>query len=128
MAKDIIICIVIISLIVCFNIVTQKHTNNKIRETTENLEELREAILEEKANDDLMGKIQKINEQWENANKKMSYYIEHDELEKVKTELAELSANLEIEEYSQALPIVDRTIYILEHIKEKVSLNLKNIF
>ena len=55
-------------------------------------------------------------------------YIEHDELEKVETELTGLRAYIEKEEYYEALPEIDKSAYILEHIKDKSALNLKNIF
>ena len=49
-------------------------------------------------------------------------------IEKVKTELTGLRGYIEKEEYSEAVPELDKSVYILEHIKDKTALNLKNIF
>ena len=55
-------------------------------------------------------------------------YIEHDEIEKVETELAGINGYIEIEEYKEAVVEIDKNIYILEHIKNKNLFDLENIF
>ena len=58
----------------------------------------------------------------------MAYYIEHDELEKVRTNLTELKSHTETEEYEEAINDLDKSVFVLEHIEEKSEFNLKNIF
>ncbi len=65
---------------------------------------------------------------WEKLDDKMAYYIEHDELEKVKTALTAIKSYVEVEEYNQSVESIDKCIYILEHIKESEKLSLDNIF
>ena len=65
---------------------------------------------------------------WKNRQDKLAYYIEHDELEKVKTHLVVLQSNIEIKDYEQGIGELDSCCFVLEHIQDKESLKLKNIF
>lgn len=126
MLRNLIICISLITLIVTFNILTQKHTNNTIREMNEGLTKLKDEILNK--SDNVLKQMEKVDNIWNRSYQTMAYYIEHDELEKVGTELATLKSNLEIQNEEEAIPLIEKTKFILEHIREKVSLNLKNVF
>ncbi len=72
-----------------------------------------------------MEKIEKI---WEERYEKMAYYIEHDELEKVETELTKLKPDIDMEEYSMGVENLDSCSFILEHIKDKSALKIVNVF
>ena len=131
MAKELIISIIIVVLIFIGNTITENYTRESIDETTNNLESLREEIKkgEDEVDENIAKeKIDKIHEQWNSRYEKLAYYIEHDELEKVKTELTGLRGYIEKEEYSEAIPELDKSVYILEHITDKTALNLKKIF
>lgn len=131
MTKELIISIIIVVLIFIGNTVTENYTKESIDETTQSLETLREEIIKNEDEVDLQlakTKIDDIYEKWSSRHEKLAYYIEHDELEKVKTELTGLRGYIEKEEYSEAVPELDKSVYILEHIKDKTALNLKNIF
>lgn len=131
MTKELIICIIIVILIFLGNAVTQNYTNASVTETTENLNELRKEISKEENEIDsetAKQKVDEIHEKWDSKYEKLAYYIEHDELEKVETELTGLRGYIEKEEYAEAIPELDKSVYILEHIKNKTALNLKNIF
>lgn len=131
MAKELIISIIIVVLIFIGNTITENYTRESIDETTNNLESLREEIKkgEDEVDENIAKeKIDKIHEQWNSRYEKLAYYIEHDELEKVKTEITGLRGYIEKEECSEAVPELDKSVYILEHIKDKTALNLKNIF
>lgn len=129
MIKELIISILIIVLIFVGDAVTQNYTKQSIEEVSVDLKELREELIEDDINfERVKNSIDKIHDNWDDKYEKLAYYIEHDELEKVKTELTSLRGYIEKEEYSEAFADVDRSIYILEHIKDKNSFNLKNIF
>ena len=131
MTKELIISIIIVVLIFVGNAITENYTEESVDETKKSLSDLREEIIKNEDEIDFniaKEKIDKIHEQWDSRYEKLAYYIEHDELEKVKTELTGLRGYIEKEEYSEAVPELDRSIYILEHIKDKTALNLKNIF
>ena len=131
MTKELIISIIIVVIIFVGNAVTENYTGESINETKQSLLDLREEIIKNEDEVDVnitKEKIDDIHEQWDSRYEKLAYYIEHDELEKVKTELTGLRGYIEKEEYSEAVPELDKSVYILEHIKDKTALNLKNIF
>ena len=131
MTKELIISIIIVVLIFVGNSVTENYTEESVNETKQSLSALREEIIKNEDEVDVnitKEKIDDIHEQWDSRYEKLAYYIEHDELEKVKTELTGLRGYIEKEEYSEAVPELDKSVYILEHIKDKTALNLKNIF
>ena len=65
---------------------------------------------------------------WEDVREKLACYLEHDELEKIETELTTILSYVEKEEYADTLASIDRGGYILKHLKEKEQLSLINIF
>lgn len=129
MYKEIIICSIVIIIVVALNIFTENYTKESVALMTGNLENLKENMIYEKQNEENINKqIDDIVNAWNEKHKKLAYYIEHDELEKVKTELVLLKGNIEVKEYEQGIPNVNNCIFILQHIKEKTALQIKNIF
>ena len=131
MKKELIICLLIIILIVIGNIVTQNYTEKCVSSMNEKLEQLKETSMKVKTgekNEYIGNKIKEVEDLWNEFQEKLAYYIEHDEIEKVETELAGINGYIEIEEYKEAVVEIDKNIYILEHIKNKNLFNLENIF
>ncbi len=129
MYKEIIICSIVIVIVVILNIFTENYTNESIALISGNLENLKENMLsEEQSEENINTQIDDIVNNWDERYQKLAYYIEHDELEKVKTELVHLKGNIEVKEYEQGIPNLNNCIFILEHIKEKTALQIKNIF
>lgn len=129
MYKEIIICSIVIIIVVGLNILTENYTKESVALMTGNLENLKEnMILEEQNEEDINKQIDDIVNNWNDRHKKLAYYIEHDELEKVKTELVSLKGSIEVNQYEQGIPNLNNCIFILEHIKEKTALQIKNIF
>ena len=103
--KEIIICIVVIVLVITLNIWTENYTKESIVKMSDRLETLKQAMNEEERNkENIESQINNILDDWNNRYQKLAYYIEHDELEKVKTELVSLKANIDVEEYEQGIP------------------------
>ena len=141
MKKELIICSAIVIAIIIGNILTQGYTKEVVLSMDEELENLKEDLLQEEVDTEkVAGKITNIREEWEKRYQKLAYFIEHDELEKVETEnetieiirketeLTSLQANIETKEYKQGIPDLQKCIFILDHIKDKSSLQIKNIF
>lgn len=129
MNKEFIISMIIIIIIVSLNIFTQNYTKEVVSYIDDSLMNLRENIVQEEVEKEVVQKkIEQIMEQWEERYQKLAYFIEHDELEKVETQLTALKANIEVEEYTQGVPELDTCIFILKHIKDKFSLQIKNVF
>lgn len=129
MYKELVISIIVIALIVVGNIITQNNTIKSVEEVSSTLSELREEISKETVNQEICKhKMKDIEENWSERYNTMAYYIEHNELEKVQTELTKLKADIDMEEYSMGVENLDNTIFILEHIKDKSALRVVNVF
>lgn len=131
MGKETIICVVIVIIIVISNILTQNYTINSVEELSNNLSELKIKLEENEESinqDDIKDKIQNVEDSWKDKHEKLAYYIEHDELEKVETNLTSLKSFITTNEYSEAISELDKSVFVLKHIEEKYAFNLQNIF
>ena len=129
MKKELIICILIISIIVIANVITQNYTKQCVASMNENLEVLKEASLSEDVDKEkISNRLQKIEDNWNEFQQKLAYYIEHDELEKVETQIYAMKGFRKIEKYDEVVPELEKCMFILEHIQDKTKLNVKNIF
>ena len=122
----------VISVIIVGDIFTTKYTNKSIETATQSLSEIRKEMEKENEEDidadKLKEKIKEIRADWNKRHKKLAIYIEHDELEKIETDLAGLNGYLDKEEYGDSMAQLDISVYVLEHIKNKTTLSLINIF
>ena len=127
MLKEAMICIVIVIGIIGLEIFTQNFTSKTVREITEMFSKVEESIAKrdsEKINDE----IKAVGDKWEQKQKKLAYYIEHDELEKVHTAIVIMKSYAETQDYSSAMAALEEGKFVIEHIQEKNSFNLQNIF
>lgn len=127
MKKELTICIIVITSIIVLNIITQNYTNKVANEITENLLIAKQGI-ESKDNNKIIENVERANNTWEEKKNKLSLYIEHDELEKVEMYLTEIDTNIDTKEYNMAMQSLDTCIFIIDHIKDKYKMSLKNIF
>lgn len=67
-------------------------------------------------------------EKWLKYHKRLAFYIEHNELEKVETNYVTGKSFIENAKYEDAMSEVEKTIFVLQHINDKYSVNLENIF
>lgn len=129
MYKEIIIIVLIVILILVGNVITQNYTKDAVKIMQENLNEIKEELEKEEAEtNNIEEKIDKAMQEWKTKNNKLAYYLEHDELEKIESELTALNANILTEEYEQGRENLDRCYFLLEHIKDKETISLSNIF
>ena len=129
MRKEWIICIVVIFIVLVANIVTQNYTKDSVEYMDKKLKALKETLLKEEVEKEkVQEEMDDVMKDWKKRYEKLAYFIEHDELEKVETELTSLKANIRVEQYKEGVPDLDKSIFILDHIKEKFKLNIKNIF
>lgn len=128
MYKELTISIIIVALIFGLNYVTQKNTDMTVETVTEKLTIVRNSALEEEPNKDkVTSDINIAYDKWEELDDVLSYYIEHDEIEKVKGALTSAKSYIEVEEYKESIEAIDNCIYILDHIHEKEMFSLDNI-
>lgn len=133
MQKEMVIVILIIIVVVIVNAVTDNYTNKSISNINSKLEEIsdmaRQNLLNDvKENKKADEKMEELRNEWNSINKKLAFYIEHDELEKVDTSIVEINEYLKLGLYDEAVPEIKKCIFILEHIKDKGSLQIINLF
>lgn len=129
MNKELIICVVIIILIIVGNAITQNYTRQNIQDISTTLEKLEEELIVEEINwDNAKSHYYDINKKWKDVKNIMSYFIEHDELEKVETNLVGLNSFIDMRDEKEAVAELNRAIFVLKHIEDKNNLNLRNIF
>lgn len=127
MVKELFICVIIIISIFSLDIFTQHYTETSMNTIIEQLSNLKIDILEENK-ENIKNKVEKIDSDWKNVHDKLAYYIEHDELEKVDTAIVTMKSYIETKDFSSAIAELEEGKFILEHIEEKNSFNLENIF
>lgn len=129
MIKELIISFSIFIVIFIGNFITEKYTNESIMETSNNLSDLKEQIKSNDYDTDIIeNNIDSIIKKWDERYEKLAFYIEHNELEKIKTELVYLQGCINKDDYSECISEINKCVFILEHIKDKNVFNLKNIF
>lgn len=126
MYKELVISIIIVIVILVVNYITENFTQETIVTVSQSLEQVKEKIEEGQKN--LIENAKETQEKWDRARNKLAYYIEHDELEKIETELMAMTGYIEQEEYAEVVASIEKTKYILEHLQEKEKLSLINIF
>ena len=131
MYKETIFSIIIIIIVVVGNIVTQNYTNYSVKKATSELEKLKQELSTEteKINwNEVENKFANMQKEWRKDFEKLAYYTEHDELEKVDTNLTGLRSYIETKEEIEAINELEKSVFILKHIEDKYSFNLQNIF
>ena len=126
MKKEIIICIIVVLTVVVLDIITEKHTEKVIDRMEAELEELRQNMI--KNNKEIIGETQMIIDNWLYEKNLLSIYIEHDELEKIETCLREVLSSTDTKDYEGAIQSLDTSVFLMNHIKDKYKLSIKNIF
>lgn len=125
MKRILVICFVIIISIVIADVLMQKYVDNTFEMMCNKLGEVENNI----DNPDVCKvRIDEINSMWEKNFKKLACYLEHNELEKVKTQLVIIEAGINVEDKEFVFEEVNRAIYIIDHIKHKERLKIDNIF
>ena len=129
MKKEIIICTVIILTVMIGNKITQKYTDESVQKLSQDLYEIKDELVKvEVDKQKIEENIKEIDYDWENKKYKLAYYIEHNELEKMETNMISMKSFIETEEYTNSINELDKTIFVLNHIKDKYSFTLENIF
>lgn len=129
MFKEIGICIFIAIIIFALDTITLNYLEKAISETTDNLQEIKEKILEnDKDDEEIQTLVNNAYDRWLDYHNNLAIYIEHDELEKVETDFSSLIGEIEVEDYDNASSELNKAIYILNHIEHKYRVSLDNIF
>ncbi len=126
MFKEVIISAAIVIAIIVLDILLGRFVDDKMNHTVELLNNV-EISIRENNYEEANKKLKETDEFWKNSEEMLSFYIEHEELEKVDKEFTSLNTFIELEN-EEALEKVNNVAYIIKHIEEKDDLKLKNIF
>ena len=129
MYRELIISVVIIISIFILDFITQNYTDKAINDAIQDLNILKQSIKGE--NLDNKKVVDNCNEKyrkWLDYHKVLAFYIEHNELEKVETNYVTGKSFIETENYEDAISELEKTIFVMQHINDKYTVNLENIF
>ncbi len=127
MFKEAIIAFIIIIGIFCGDFITQSYTKQTVEKLTSELNSLKENLLLDEF-DDAKIQAQKIKDYINESHSKLSYYLEHNEIEKVETNYTVCKSFVEQGEKNAAIAELEKTIFVLNHMTDKYSFSLENIF
>ncbi len=132
--RDFIVLSIILVIIIGLEILTNYISEHSIERIVESLERVQKDLekLDYEGNLELSenckNQVSRIKEEWKNVDDKLSFFAEHNELEKVSYALNDLETNIANAEYDDALANLTESIFWLYHIEEKDSFKWKNIF
>lgn len=127
MYKEFIIIFVVVALVIGLDIISNNYLKESVEELSYELNQLRAPILEENQ-EEAQKQMQIVKDKWEEKYKVLVYYIEHNELEKVETELVRLASDIDMKEYKHCINELNTSIFILEHIQQKEKFDITSIF
>lgn len=126
MYKEITISVILLVFIFTANYLTRNYTQKSIEEVTQKLESLKTEMLEK--GEQTGEKYDELEKIWLEKYEVLAYYIEHDELEKVSSELFQLKGSIQTDQVDEGIPTIENCKFILDHIKDKDKFEIKNIF
>ena len=127
MYKEIIISIGIMVIVIVADCLTQTYTKKSVNKLSSELDILRNYLIEENENGS-KEKEQKVNDSLEKIHSNLAYFIEHDEIEKIETNFTACKSFVNSQSYDLAINELEKTIFVLNHLTDKNSFNLENIF
>lgn len=129
MYKEIVVCILVVILIISMDLLSNNYTKKVFFSINDSLENLRNEMLKDNKDTNKINEgINKVEQEWNKKLNFLSCYIEHNELEKVARQLTLIKGNIDVGEYNQAIPQLDDCVYVINHIKDKESLIIRNLF
>ena len=136
MYKEVVISVIIIIVIFVINFITQSYTNYSVDMVASKLDEVSEYLSneagteagEDTGSEKLKECMKSGRSAWNEVNEKMSYYLEHNELEKVDVELAVIESYIDTGTYAEVAASIEKEKCILDSLKEREQLRLINVF
>ena len=126
MYREIVISVVLLVFIFTANFFARNFTEKSIDEVTEKLEVLQTEMITDgqKAKQE----YEELEKLWLEKYEILAYYIEHDELEKVSSELYQLKGSIQTDQIDEGIPTIENCKFMLRHIRDKYKFEIKNIF
>lgn len=126
MYREIVISVALLVFIFTANFFARNFTEKSIDEVTEKLEVLQTEMITDgqKAKQE----YEELEKLWLEKYEILAYYIEHDELEKVSSELYQLKGSIQTDQIDEGIPTIENCKFMLSHIRDKDKFEIKNIF
>ena len=129
--KEFGIILICVTIVIGLSMVSQNYLEKTADKILEELEELRiqiEEAINTKNNEFSLELANKEYSEWEEITPKWSLIIEHEELDQIQLSLLGVKTALRANELEDSLQEIEKSIFLLNHIKEKGEFKLKNIF
>lgn len=131
MVKEILIILIIMIAIIGLNYYTQHYLEETSNHLAEKLIELKSEIeiaQQTSQTDKAKQLAEEIKDNWDEQEKGWSLLIKHEELDLIQLSILKVKAGIENNTLVESLLEIDQSIFLVGHIKEKDSFQLKNIF
>ena len=125
--KEYIIIIIILIIIFTADFFTNKSLGNAVNWMNEGIISIENKMKEDKE-EEAQAEFYELKDRWNSQSNVLSFFAEHNELEKISSEVVEIEANFETDEKDKVIENVAELKFLLEHVNEKSQLKLKNIF
>lgn len=127
--KEILIIVISILLVVVGSNISQGYLNQTGDELIEDIEILREEIKKAQNSEENTSKelAKDLYSKWKKVEKNWSIIVIHNELDLIELALVSMKTCIEENEYNEAIKELEKSNYLIEHIKDNEKLELKNI-
>jgi len=127
--KEIFIIGIVLLGIVCSSIFINNYLENTSKILINDLKQLENNIGQsDSSQKELMEKSKEIYSKWGRINSKWSNIILHEEIDAIETSLIRIKEKIKIGKIDESIEDIETAIFLVNHIKEKEKISLKNIF
>ena len=126
MKKELFIIFLILVFVIVGDFFVQKYVHESFDTISNSLRELQSNP--QYSNEQKNKIIDEMNMFWNNRFEKLTCIVEHSEVEKIKNGLISVSAGIDTGDDNYVYQEVEKTIYAIEHLEDKQTLKLYNIF
>lgn len=127
--REITIIFIIIVIIIFGSICIGKYLDKTTNEIARRLEELKDNIkYANTSQEELNKKAKEIYQIWGKITNNWSNIILHEEIDAIEISLIRLKAKIETGKIEESMEDIETSIFLVNHIKEKEKISLKNIF
>ena len=131
--REVIIILIVLIFIISLGVIEQKYLVNTSEELVLQLNELRDELdnlikNNIKENSEIVKFSENIQNKWDNLDKTWSIIITHSELDQIKLSILEVNSCIKLKEFNKAKKELEKTTFLVEHIKEKQALKIRNLF
>lgn len=139
MRKEFFVSLLIVILIFIANFFSKRYTENFKNNIINNFDSLKTSVnearkkenenaeIDENLLNNINNNFNNMKDVWIKNQDILSYYVEHNELEKIDLNIVSLGSYLQTEQYDESIGEIDEGVFSVKHIGEKYLFNLKNV-